>query len=57
MGEGPLPPLYGRAPGRPKKMRKRSATEVEQERKSLRKKREEEGRLTMVDTIIKGDTL
>ncbi|XP_071909666.1 uncharacterized protein [Coffea arabica] len=25
VGEGPLPPLYGRAPGRPKKLRRRSA--------------------------------
>ena len=38
VGEGPLPPLYGRAPGRAKKLRRRSAEEVQQAKEKTKKK-------------------
>nr|XP_027101804.1 uncharacterized protein LOC113722766 [Coffea arabica] len=38
VGRGPLLPLYGRAPGRPKKLRKRSAYEIQQSKEKTKKK-------------------
>ncbi|XP_071924894.1 uncharacterized protein [Coffea arabica] len=38
VGEGPLPPLYRRAPGRPKKPRRRSVEEVQQAKEKTKKK-------------------
>ncbi|XP_071940030.1 uncharacterized protein [Coffea arabica] len=38
VGEGPLPSLYGRAAGRPKKLRRRSSEEVQQATEKTKKK-------------------
>nr|XP_027093781.1 uncharacterized protein LOC113714186 [Coffea arabica] len=56
VGEGSLPPLYGRAPGRPKKLRRRSAEEIQQSKEKTKKKKRQQCTRRVATVVCNDDS-